>query len=69
VKLPASAFKVGKTLGSTVALLNNVAINTTIFIPAGSGSNDSVYLWLSMPANTLPQDYYSQDAWEIAGTS
>ena len=69
VKLPASAFKVGKTLGSTVALLNSVAANTTIFISAGSGSNDSVYLWLSMPANTLPQDYYSQDSWEIAGTS
>ena len=69
VKLPASAFKVGKTLGSTVALLNNVAENTTIFIPAGFGSNDSIYLWLSMPANTLPQDYYSQDSWEIAGQS
>ena len=65
-KLPASAFKAGTVLGSAVTLSNGVSRDTSITVPAGLNSNASVYLWLSMPLNTVPQDYYSQNAWQVS---
>lgn len=65
-KLPASAFKAGTDLGSAVTLSNGVSRDTSVSVPAGLNSNASVYLWLSMPLNTVPQDYYSQNAWQVS---
>ena len=65
VKLLASSFKAGVSLGSAEQLSNNVSVNV-VSLPASLNSNASVYLWLSMPLNTVPQDYYSQNAWQVS---
>ena len=64
-QLPTSAFKAGIVLGSSYQLSNNVSVNVAS-LPASLNSNASIYLWLSMPTNTVPQDYYSQNPWQVS---
>ena len=65
--LVVTAFKAGVTLNTSIQLSNGVQKNITA-VPYGLSSSKSIYLWLSMPVSTVPQDYYSLVPWQIGGT-
>jgi len=68
IKLPASAFKAGASLGTSVAMVDSSQENLSMTIEPASGAEDDVWLWLSMPVGQLIQDYYSETPWQVVGT-
>lgn len=66
--LLASNFKAGATLGTSVAMTDNVQADLNMQLLRGDGSDEDVWLWLSMPSNQDPQEYFTPDAWEIQAT-
>jgi hypothetical protein len=64
--LHGSAFNAGASLPSSVQLQSGVSRNVSQTL--GLGSNTSTYLWLSMPSNALPDQYYAPTPWQITAS-
>lgn len=67
VYLPASAFKVGNNLSSSVQMVHGTPVNLTMTIVPGEDAIGNIQFWLSMPANQLIQDYVTITPWEVLG--
>ncbi len=68
IKLPATAFKAGASLGTSVVMADSVQKNLSMTVVNEEDAEDDVHLWLSMPVGQLIQDYYSENAWQVVGT-
>jgi hypothetical protein len=66
VTLPASAFRTGASLPTSVQMAHGVQKNLSMSLPVGQ--NASVLFWLSMPSSQLVQDYYAATPWQIVGS-
>jgi hypothetical protein len=68
IKLPASTFKAGASLGTAVTLANSVSSDLSMTIEADNGAEDDIWFWLSMPTTQAIQDYYAPTAWTVTSS-
>jgi hypothetical protein len=68
IKLPATAFKAGASLGTAQTMADSTQTNLSMTVVNEQNAEDDVFLWLSMPVGQLIQDYYSENAWQVVGT-
>ena len=64
--LNASLFKAGSSLGASVVMQDGV--QKDLNMQMALVSNQSVFLWLSMPTNVNIQSYFSATPWSMVGT-
>ena len=65
VKLLASSFKVGASLGTAVTMADGVNNDLSMVIEPAQNAEDDILFWLSMPSSQVIQDYYSPTAWQV----
>ena len=68
VKLLASRFKAGASLGSSEELSHGVQKDVSMTVNPSQGAQASILFWLSMPADQLLQDYYAATPWQVVGS-
>lgn len=61
--LPASSFKAGEALNTSVNMSNGVAVPLSV-LPVGEGSEKTFFMWASIPSSLLPQSYHSVNPWQ-----
>lgn len=66
-KLLSSSFKSGSALNASYSLPNSVSTYIGMLLQPGVNVTTQAYLWLSMPSNQFPQDYYSATPWVLSG--
>jgi surface protein len=64
--IPASSFRAGDILQNSVQLNNSVPVQLSLSLDPGNKSYINLNLWISAPADTYPQSYYSPHSWALS---
>jgi hypothetical protein len=65
IKLYASYFYSGKTIGSSVQLVNNASTPVVFSLLAGQSQQDNLYLYVNTPQSIYIQPYVTTTPWSI----